>query len=356
MKKYLASIFLVCLLFLLTALSACPKKDDSKNEEANNAGVYKSLDGGASWQAKNTIDDSHSLSSVDVKDIAIDSSNPDILYLATSEFGVFKTINGGEAWSQLSLNYGVVQAVVVDPRATNIVYAGGLFGEYGKIFKSQDSGENWEEVYVETVKNRVIKDVIVDSYDTRKIYAGNNAGGLLRSVDGGETWQTLNWFDKEINVIVLNPKDTRNIFVGTKGAGVFRSLNSGSEWVNLADKMKDIQNYKLAKDVHSIVFNYQNPNTWYLGSRFGLLRTNDLGDTWEPVDLLTKPGEHSIVSLAIEPNNSGVIYLGMDQNLYKTSDAGDNWAVNNVTSGYVKNLLLDFKNPNVLYAGATKNK
>ncbi len=352
MKKIVLLSFLVAAFILMTGLSACPGKDEGSTTTPI-AGVHKSDDSGLHWNPVNYIDDQHSLDAVNIMDIAIDGNNHKTIYVGTLEYGVFKSEDGGETWQSVSLNSGDIYAVVVDQRNGSIVYAGGIFNEWGKIYKSIDGGNNWEEVYVETVKDRTITELAIDGYDTRRIYAGNEEGGLLKSMDGGKSWVVINWFDKEITAITISPLDTRIIFVGTNGEGLYRTLNSGIDWESMQERLEDIEDSKLARKVHSVAIDPQVKDTVYFGSPFGLLKSPDNGDSWQPIEVLAKPGEHSILSIALDPTSSNTIYLGLDQTVYKSVDQGVNWTVIHITEGFIKDMILDYKEPNILYSGVT---
>jgi hypothetical protein len=102
------------------------------------AGMFKSIDSGASWSPLATTPAPGSVTSV-----ALDPQNPAIVYVGTtgSPDNLFKSTNAGSNWtpSRTGLPNGIVGAVAVDPKTSSILYAGTQFG----LFKSIDAGMNW---------------------------------------------------------------------------------------------------------------------------------------------------------------------------------------------------------------------
>jgi len=102
-------------------------------------GVYKSTDGGVSWSAANT-----GLTSSNVRALAIDPANPEVVYAASNAVGLLKTTNGGAAWLGVTWPGGPANAlaVAVDPQFPNIVYVGG----FNRLARSVDAGLTWQEL------------------------------------------------------------------------------------------------------------------------------------------------------------------------------------------------------------------
>ncbi len=94
-----------------------------------------------------------------------------------------------------------------------------------------------------------------------------------------------------------------------------------------------------------------------MASKYGLLRTRDGGKNWQAINLLTPPGSVDIFSLAINPQNGNEIYYGTSSTFYKTVNGGEKWITKRLpTTRATSFLLVDFKNPNVIYLGTKKIK
>ena len=129
-------------------------------------GVYKTTDG-ASWTRI-----SDGLGTLDVRAIAIDPQTPATLY-AAGEGGVFKTINGGSSWTLVAgLNLPQPRALVIDPQTPSTLYAG---GPGSGVLKSTDGGASWNPVNF-GLSNTSVSALAVDPQAPATIYAATSAG------------------------------------------------------------------------------------------------------------------------------------------------------------------------------------
>jgi photosystem II stability/assembly factor-like uncharacterized protein len=343
MKKKL-SLFILLIFFAIFAGATCRRTPAT-------LGIFKSDDEGITWQQKVKIDKKKTIKDVEVLSIKIDPTNSKTIYIGTKEKGVYKSTDGAEAWQQTSLKVGDVYAIDIDPKNTNTIYAAGYFGTLGKIYKSNNGGEKFEEIYSETHEKTQVLSLGVDSYDPRKIYAGTKAGALLKSEDSGRSWVVKQWLNNDVVEIAISPRDTRHILVGTRSDGIYETKNGGQKWVKLDEALS---RFAKAKNVHSLIFSPKVFGTVYLGSSFGLLKSEDDGKTWKSISLLVEPGEASIIKVALDPQDPQKIYLGLDSTIYKSSDGGKSWTVKKITSGLIQAIACDPQEPKVIYVGIKK--
>ncbi|MBA7613990.1 Ycf48-like protein [subsurface metagenome] len=221
--------------------------------DGDSFGIYKSTDGGNSWKAKNTGLE-HSTKNINC--IAVHPLNPDIAYIGTAHDGAFKTTDGGESW--IAISNGLmsldVRSLAIDPKDPEMVYAG--LGEGAGIFKTTNGGELWEGInygvrvecpsYLQRVgqmrpgvslvkpKRLVgadyyslpwtsIRSIVIDPVDTQILYAADFYLGVYMSTDGGESWTTINegLSTKAVASLALS-SDGRVLYAATSGEGVFR--------------------------------------------------------------------------------------------------------------------------------------
>lgn len=321
------------------------------------AGVFKSSDAGEVWQHKVTIDKRHSIAAVNVLSLTIDPNNSETVYLGARENGIYKSTDGAETWQKIADKNDVLRSraniyqIAVDPKNSNNIYAAGYQENQGRLFKSQNGGESWEEVYVVSQEKYAVFSVAIDPFESQTVYMGTAQGGFLQSMDYGESWRTVGWFDGVINNIVINPRDTRIIYLGTFQKGVYRTTDRGISWQNL----EGVKVFKGAEKVESLVIDPNNPNILYLGSSYGLLRTTNSGQSWEGVNIIIPTESLPILSVAVHPSNSQVIYFGAGPSIYKTTDGGGHWSIKRLdTSKKVKAIVIDPKFPNNVYLGIHK--
>ncbi len=157
-------------------------------KSSEGAGVFKSTDKGATWKQIN-----NGLNTLETNVIVIDPNNSNTLYLGTDDDGLYKSTNGGESWQKMYFpnvpNTFGVGDIVVDPKNSNNVYVGtldyfrlavdpgrGIIGEYG-IFKTTNAGETWEE-FNDGLIYPGIYSLVIDK-DNRTLLAGTRRGGIF---------------------------------------------------------------------------------------------------------------------------------------------------------------------------------
>jgi photosystem II stability/assembly factor-like uncharacterized protein len=172
-------------------------------------GVYKSLDGGASWKNMGLNDSQH------IGNIVVDPRDSNVVYVAAQgplwsgggDRGLYKTIDGGENWERILSGgeYTGVNEVHMDPRNPDVLYAAkhqrlrnvaALMngGPESGIFKSGDGGRNWRELSTGLPEEDMGKiGLAISPIDPDVVYAtielGQRKGGFWRSTDGGEAWE-----------------------------------------------------------------------------------------------------------------------------------------------------------------------
>src|SRR6266850_1381880 len=184
--------------------------------------LYKSIDGGLTWNTSDVglggLTFVSSLFNRGVGVVQVDPSNASIMYISTVNFGMFKTIDGGANWSNVSgsLATVLVRAPAIDPTNPSIVYA----ATSGGLYKSTDGGTSWLfkhpgggfSVPFNTTRPQVMTGapqnvlLAVANNDARDVVL--SAAGVYLSTNGGDSWKQL----------VSNEKVTQAIFVSTPGS------------------------------------------------------------------------------------------------------------------------------------------
>ncbi len=183
---------------------------------AASGGLWKTTDGGIKWKP---VFDGQEASSIG--SIAIAPSNPEIVWVGTGETflirpahamgdGIYKSEDGGETWQHMGLpKSGRIGRIVVHPTNPDIVYAAALGHTHAPqqergVYRTTDGGKSWEQIlFVD--EGTGAADLAIDPKDpdrliagmwsvqinTWKLNSGGPGGGVYRSMDGGDTWQPL---------------------------------------------------------------------------------------------------------------------------------------------------------------------
>jgi len=309
------------------------------------AGVYRSEDAGEHWISTNS-----GLTNWAVHDISIDPLSPNQMYVATLQ-GVFGSEDAGRTWRYLGPKRADVKTVAVDPTNTDVLYAGvwdqGVFlsedrgrtwvlasagltdkrirskftivagtGEIyvgtwgGKIFCSHDGSRHWNLV---TDGLGIARAIANDPRDPRVLFLATN-NGLFKSTDGGQTWSATGLYSPAVHGLTSAGREFTTMFAGTEH-GVFR-LAENEQWLPV--------NYGLrAVNVQSLFASEVSAEIAYVVVGDGdLYKRDDETHTWAPFG----PAVPSVSTMAIDPTDPDrVLVASSTGQLYLTSDGEDTW-------------------------------
>lgn len=173
-----------------------------------NDGIYRTTDGGASWSAVN-----NGLGSSDIRTIAIDPLDPDVLYAGTGNgYGIYKSIDGGELWKESNVGFQLK--------------CPSYLSSFGRAVEGMDldfmrPGLITQDYYnVEWTK---VLDIVIDPTDTRNVYAADFSSGIHYSNDAGKTWSVINsGVSLRTATCLAISGDGTVLYAGIKGDGVLR--------------------------------------------------------------------------------------------------------------------------------------
>jgi len=205
-------------------------------------GVFLTTDGGETWEKTLYIDDRHGVADMDV-----DPSNPMTVYAAmwrfertpwthrsgSEEGGVFKSVDGGKTWKELTKGLPKLMgriAVKVAPSNPDVVYVMAE-SHKGTLFRSDDKGESFRKV---TDNVRIISrgfyytDMRVDPTDENTLFAVSSR--LFRSIDGGKSWDRISRRTHvDYHSLWIDPQNPNRLWQGQDG-GVAVSYDGGGSW------------------------------------------------------------------------------------------------------------------------------
>jgi photosystem II stability/assembly factor-like uncharacterized protein len=296
------------------------------------SGVFKSQDGGKTWQPA-----SQGLANLYVNSMAINPSNPSTVYVGTYRNQVFKSTDGGNTWywSGTGMQDGtIVYSIAIDPYSPSVIFAGtrGISNNgnppwSGVVYKSTDAALTWEPVLT-NLGGPDLQDwaysLVVNPHSHNEVLLAAHESGPYKSINYGENWFSI---DNGINpgsgdtgrsiVIGQQPEDAFTYFYGVwRVDSVYKTKSGGSVWA-LANK--NISN----QHVYSITLDPQNINNVYLATfTSGIIKSTDAGNSWQsgglPLD--------DIYSVAIDPFTTSQLLAGTSgDGVYRSEDSAKTW-------------------------------
>lgn len=285
--------------------------------------------------------------------ITIDPSNPNIVWVGTGENnnqrsvaygdGVYKSEDGGKTWENMGLkNSEHISKIIVHPNNSNIVYVasyGPLWSKGGErgVYKSEDGGKTWTEI-LSIDEHTGIADLVIDPNNPDVLYAsahqrrrhvftyigGGPSSGLHKSENGGKTWKKISAGLPSSDIgrigLAISPVNSTIVYAiveaANKEGGFYKSTNYGVSW-NKMSKYSTSGNY-----YQEIVCDPKNENIVYAMDTW-LHHTEDGGKTFKKTGEKSKHVDNHC--MWIDPNNTKHWLVGCDGGLYETWDAANNW-------------------------------
>ncbi len=260
----------------------------------------------------NEASDTETLTLSDIHGLEVDINDPDRLYLPNHQ-GLYVQESDGEIKKQSEISDDLM-SFAVHPSDENVFYASGhprAGGNFGLI-KSVDGGVTWQDVS-EGLNGPVdFHTMAVDSANGDHIY-GYYAGALQRTLDGGESWEYLN--DAPDQIIQLSAGNKQDQIYAATTNGLYRSNDQGNTWELAAFEGETV----IAIEVNP-VSGQMIANT----SAQGLVTSIDNGETWEKSDFSTSDTVLYIASSASEPTKSYLITKSLK--IFQSTDNGSTWS------------------------------
>lgn len=327
------------------------------------AGIYKSIDQGEKWTHNVGIagfPKTSTLAGTSILGIYFDPSDPKTIYLTTENRGIVFSYNSGESWyPSVGLNKGSIQALAIHPKSKCIIYA--ATNEYSTILKTNDCGRSWERIYYSTVPQEMITSLAILPNNPDIVYAASSLGYLYKSMDQGLSWHRLNTqtVNSKIIKIFIDPFDNNIIYLPTEKRGIFKTSDGGlTGWdkplvFTCQTNEKECKNNLLptSNNVYRHLFvNPNKPNNLIYASNYGIIQSDDGGQTWSTIMLLNPTGKVIIKAFAVNPVNNQELYYVTNTTFYRSADGGKNWATKKLpTAKSPSDLQLDPVNDKTIY-------
>ena len=347
-------------------------------------GVWKTIDGGVYWE---NISDGY-LSSASVGAIAVSQADPNVIYVGMGETairgdvswgdGVYKSTDGGKTWQNVGLQETHhIGQIRIHPQDPDIVYVAALGHAFGPnpergVFRTTDGGQTWEKVlYVSDRAGAV--DLALDVTNPRILYAtiwqvhrhfwelvsGGPDSGLWKSTDGGDTWTNISrakGLPREgilgkmgVTISPANPDRVWAIIEAKEDqAGVYRSDDGGQTWQQLTSN-RDL----LARPWYymHIFADPQDPDTVYVNN-LRMWKSTDGGVSW--AEITTPHGDNH--ALWIDPQDPQRMINGNDGGACVSFNGGQTWSsIYNQMTAQFYHLDVDNRQPYTVYGTQQDN-
>ncbi len=377
----------------VNAIAVSPANPSLVLVGSSTGGIWRSTDGGDSFAP--VSDDQVDLA---VGSLAFSQSSPEVAYAGMGDSkggylgsGVLKSTDQGQTWRRVSNGSlpspGSISNLEIDPDNPNRLYvaqytkiAGGKVTSSG-LYVSGDGGVNWNRVL-----SGAPRDVVIDPFDSRVVYAGlsridkdaDPQLGLYRSTDSGGTWATLFTAQYDLTKrrdfrVAVSPVKAHLIysyfggFVGLSLDAHLRvSTDAGATWTDRS--LAAVDTAQLGYNTY-LAADPRDAQTLYIGSR-DLFKSTDGGESWTnltrnfydsgagwqyaPGGSATHTDQHA---LAFSPANPNEYYVGNDGGVSKTTDDGETFRSLNGTLTLTQfvGISLHPTNPAISYGGTQDN-
>jgi photosystem II stability/assembly factor-like uncharacterized protein len=283
-------------------------------------GVFRSVDGGASW-----TDLTDGTVSSGTQTVLLDPSTSTI-YTGT-ERGVFRSLGAGASWEFISSPPELVSPTLIAAAATSPTTLYATFSFSFGLYRSADAGVHWQELFEDGSSTPFphTPRVLVDPGSPLHLYAAS-WGGIFESGDGGDTWSspTPNPSNNGLNDLIVewgNP----NVFYATDGISVFRSPDAGQTWDDISEGLSPANPTKLVVDP-------ADDSRILAGTQFGVyVKSGD--SSWQPIGIGLP--DSNVSWLAADPAHPGTFYAACfakdlslsakENGVFVTHDSGSTW-------------------------------
>jgi photosystem II stability/assembly factor-like uncharacterized protein len=353
----------------VAAVAGTPKDDQLYYLGTAGGGVWKSSNGGATWEP---VFEKQSVSAIGA--VAIDPTDERVVWAGTGEAnprndvsygdGLYKTMDAGKTWRRVGLA-GVwsISRIAIDPRNPAHVIAA-AFGDPFKdspnrgVYVTFDGGRTWAKtLYLGAASGA--SDVAIDPRNPNVVYAGmwhfrrvpwdftsgGPDGGLFKSVNGGRTWRRLSGGGLPRGLtgrigLAIAPSRPNRVFalIEAQGGILWRSDDGGAHWTMTSDDtLVDQRPFYFTH----IAVDPRNPNHVYAVSEM-LAESNDGGRKFKEIAKGVHVDYHAIW---IDPTNPKRIIVGEDGGYALTTDL-QHWSFSrNLTIGQIYHVGLSNENP-----------
>jgi len=347
-------------------------------------GILKTEDAGLSWEQKFT-----NVATISIGDIAIDPQNQEVLYAGTGEAnassysflgsGIYKSLDGGDSWQYSGLEQSAyIGRIIVDHSNSQRVFAaacGTLFSTSTDrgIYRTNDGGDSWEQVLFVNDSTAAI-DLVQHPTDENILYAAfwerkrgltyrnsfGQSSGIWKTTDGGDNWVELTnglpgAIDKGrigITISKSNPNVLYAMYdMPNQEMYAFKTSDDGNSWQRVDNNYLYGMGSSFAWYFGQIRVDPNDENMVYTLGQV-MYRTNNSGSYWNQIGSSVHVDHHAMFF----DEESGKVYLGNDGGLYWSTNDGGSWTkINNLPLTQFYAFDISNTNPDFMMGGTQDN-
>ncbi|MEN8173355.1 MAG: family 16 glycoside hydrolase [Chloroflexota bacterium] len=382
------------------------------------AGIHTSTDNGKTWKPSNQGIPKQAGKTGDglpIFCLTVDPHNSQIIWSGTNDTGhIYRSVDGGKTWEQrdngvtIEYDFLTFRGFTVDPRSSDIVYAMGEttsmagggpavwgLGTGGVVYKTTNAGEQWHVIWDGGMPSSLTRYMWINPRDPEVLYVSTGLFdrgavgegdpetepiggiGILKSMDGGETWQIQNEANGlemlYLGSLYMHPEDPEILLAAaghtTEGridffeqygiahghsiGGIFRTENGGEQWKRVLSSARHGEAFAAVEICSS------DPNIAYAASDLAVYRSQDAGKNWN--QMTAEDGYWGLsgiipgfpIDIQCDPRDPGRLFINnYSGGNFLSENGGQTWeqASQGYTGATLRSVAVDPRNPARIYA------
>ena len=317
--------------------------------------LWKSLDGGETWKAQNSGTGKANTTGASVLSFAVNPYDGNNAYFGLKSGGIMETVNGGDTWQFINFQSEKVYGLAISPADGKTLYASAVWQGTGKIFRTDDDGVNWKEIYTSPASGPLVVSLMIDKKSSNTLYATTSDNAVLKSADAGASWKNIYAASAPILKVAEDAQDGNLLYAITNAGLVLRTRDGGTTFEDITANVGKATKSYGASGATVLEADPTVAKRAYLAGATGLLVSDDAGENWRAISTLNNPQTFPIKALAINPQNPKEIICGAAQATYRSKDGGNTWTTSQFDNKMiVRTLGYDPTDPSRIYLGFSK--